>query len=465
MQSVSHPPARAPGDLVRRARRADEEHPWLLDSLLAVLVLLVGLGTVRAGAPSDIFGRRVTSVPAAAIVVTAAAQTLPLAWRRKAPLTVFWVVLAVCLLQVSLRLALRTDISLMIALYSVVRYAPVRRRSVVLLAGAGTVTAVVLVIFRVPHLQRSTPFVLFFLCCAAAASTGLGLAARARQAQLIAMSDRAARLETERDQRAKIATATERARISREMHDIVGHNLAVMIGLADGGAALAPASPERAAEAMRLIAATGRQALSELRRTLGALRERQPDEADDANGPDLRPQPGAAGLPGLLDRTRAAGPRVTCTTSGDLAALTPGLQLTVYRIAQEALTNALRHAGAATTVQVTLHADPRAGQVRITVEDTGPPSGSPAQAGTRLGQPGGPQAQADDQHDGQGLTGIRERASLLGGTAQAGPRPGGGWAVHAVLPMPPTPTPTVPSVPPDPPDLAAPTAQTDTEPP
>ncbi|HEX3955986.1 MAG TPA: histidine kinase [Trebonia sp.] len=423
----------------------------MLDSLVAVLVLLVGLGTVRAGAPSDIFGRRVTSVPVAVVVATAVAQTLPLAWRRRAPLTVFWVVLAVCLLQVSLRLALRTDISLMIALYGVARYAPVRRRSVILLAGAGTVTGVVLVIFRVPHLQHSTLFVLFFLCCAAAASAGLGLAGRARQAQLIAMSDRAARLETERDQRAKIATATERARVSREMHDIVGHNLAVIIGLADGGSALAPASPERAAEAMRLIAATGRQALSELRLTLGALRERPPGEADAAGEPGLRPQPGAAELPGLLDRIRAAGPRVTYTTSGDLAALAPGLQLTVYRIAQEALTNALRHAGAATEVQVTLHTDPRAGQVRITVEDTGPPSGSPAQAGGFLGQPGGPRARTDDGHDGQGLTGIRERASLLGGTARAGPRPGGGWAVHAALPVPATPAvPPVSAVPPDP---------------
>jgi signal transduction histidine kinase len=152
---------------------------------------------------------------------------------------------------------------------------------------------------------------------------------------------------------------------------------------------------------------------------------------------------------------------VTYTTSGDLAALTPGLQLAVYRIAQEALTNSLRHAGPATTVQVTLHADPRAGQVRITVEDTGPPSRSPAQASGRPGQPGGPQAQTDDERDGQGLTGIRERASLLGGTARAGPRPGGGWAVHAILPVPATPA--VSSLPATPPDPAVPTAQADRE--
>lgn len=421
------------------------ERPWLLDSLLAVLVLLLGLWTLSPGAPSDVFGHRVTFVPVAVIVMTAVAQTLPLAWRRKAPLAVFWVVLAACLVQVSLRLALRTDISLMIALYGAVRYAPVLRRSVLLLAGTGTLTAVVLAVFRIQHLRHNTPFILFFLCCAAAASAGLGLAGRARQAQLVAMSDRAARLEHERDQRARIATATERARVAREMHDIVGHNLAVIIGLADGGAALAPASPERTAEAMRLIAATGRQALSELRFTLGALRERPTGDAAGTGEPDLRPQPGVADLPGLLDRIRAAGPRVTYTTGGDLAALTSGLQLTIYRIAQESLTNVLRYAGTRTTVQVTLHAG--AGQVRIAVEDTGPP-----------GQPGGRQARtADEQRDGQGLTGISERASLLGGTAQAGPRPGGGWAVHVVLPM--SPAPTVLSAPAAPPDPAAPVAQ------
>jgi signal transduction histidine kinase len=426
MQSVFRPP----GELVSRLRRADREHPWLFDSLVAVLVLLFGFGTVRPGGPHDIFGH-VTSVPVAVIVVTAAAQSLPLALRRRAPVAVFWTVLAVCLLQVSLRLALRSDISLMIALYGVARYAPLRRPSLTL-AAAGTLTAIVLVVFRVPHLLHNTPFVLFFLCCAAAASTGLGLAARARQGQLTAMSDRAARLEIEHDQRAKIATATERARVSREMHDIIGHNLAVIIGLADGGAALAPASPERASDAMRLIAATGRQALSELRLTLGALREHPSDEGvvDGGGEPGLHPQPGIADLRGLLDRIRAAGPRVTFTTGGNLAALTPGLQLAVYRIVQEALTNALRHAGTDTTVQVTLHAG--VGQVRIAVEDAGPPGG-------HLTQPGEQQARPDDERASQGLAGIRERASLAGGTAAAGPRPGGGWAVHAVLPMPPDP--------------------------
>jgi signal transduction histidine kinase len=164
---------------------------------------------------------------------------------------------------------------------------------------------------------------------------------------------------------------------------------------------------------MGLIAATARQALSELRLTLGALREHAPD---DPGEPDLRPQPGTADLPGLFNRIRAAGPHVTYTTTGDVATLTPGLQLAVDRITQEALTNTLRHAGAATSVRVIL--DAGRDQVRVAVEDTGPP--------------GGQQPPARDGQEGQELAGIRERASLAGGTARAGPRPGGGWAVRAV---------------------------------
>ncbi len=410
-----HPAVRQRADRVRRIRAADQARPWLLDSLVAAVVLLSGFAGVRAGAPSDVFGQA-ASVPAAFTATTAVAQSLPLVWRRRAPLAVFWTVLAVCLLQVSVRLALRSDVSLMIALYGVARYAATRRPHL-LLAAAGSLTAIILVVFRVPHVRQATPFALFFLCCAAAAAIGLGLAARSRQAQLTAMSDRAVRMETERDQRAQIATATERARVSREMHDIVGHNLAVIVGLADGAAALATASPERTAEAVRLIAVTGRQALSELRLTLGTLREHP---ADSATGPDLSPQPGSADLPGLLDRIRAAGPNVSYTTAGEVAALTPGLQLTVYRITQEALTNALRHAGTATSVKVTL--DVGHGEVRLAVEDTGPSGGQPVPPGS--------------EHEGQGLAGIRERAGLAGGTAHAGPRPGGGWIVHAVLPVP-----------------------------
>ncbi|HEY6788460.1 MAG TPA: sensor histidine kinase [Trebonia sp.] len=407
--------ARRRAERIRRVREADRARPWLLDSLLAGVMLLLGFGTIRPGTPTDVFGHA-TSVPVAFIAATAAAQSLPLAWRRRVPLAVFWIVLAVCLLQVSFRLALRSDLSLMIVLYGVARYAPPRRAHLPL-AAAGTLAAIVVVVFRVPHLLHQTPFALFFLCCAAAAAGGLGLAGRARQAQLTAMADRAARLETEHDQRAQLATATERARISREMHDIIGHNLAIVIGLADGAAALAPASPERAAEAMRLIAATGRQALSELRLTLGALREHPPG---DPGEPDLRPQPGIADLPGLLDRIRAAGPHITYTTDGDVATLAPGLQLAIYRITQEALTNTLRHAGPATTVRVIIDAD--RDQVQVTVQDTA--------------APGGHQPPAPDGQEGHGLAGIRERASLAGGTAHAGPQPGGGWAVHAVLPIP-----------------------------
>ncbi len=235
------------------------------------------------------------------------------------------------------------------------------------------------------------------------------------------------RLEIERDQRTELAAAAERARVAREMHDIIGHNLSVIIGLADGGAYAAEVSPQRSKEALQLIAGTGRQALGEMRRMLGVLRE-------DRDGPEFSPQPGVADLDALCERIRAAGPEVLYRSIGDPESLDPAAQLTVYRIAQEALTNSLKHAGTRTSVQLRLEvADVL---VRIRVQDSGPPEGAPA-------------APAPNE-DGHGLAGMRERAALFDGTVTAGPRAGGGWTVETLLNLtPPTTLPTaVPAAPP-----------------
>jgi signal transduction histidine kinase len=257
---------------------------------------------------------------------------------------------------------------------------------------------------------------LFFLLSAAAAAVAMGLAVRIRRSQLAVLRDRAARLEIERDQRSKLAAATERTRMAREMHDIVGHNLSVIITLADGGAYAADVTPARGKEALQLIGDTGRQALGELRRMLGVLRE-QPEV------PDLRPQPNIADIDVLCARVRAAGPAVVYRTAGDLEALDRGVQLTVYRIVQEALTNTLKHAGPDTRAYLALTVE--GSELRVRVEDTGPPGDT--------GQP------APSSEAGHGLAGMRERAALYGGTVIAGPRPGGGWTVQATLDLTPLP--------------------------
>jgi signal transduction histidine kinase len=161
---------------------------------------------------------------------------------------------------------------------------------------------------------------------------------------------------------------------------------------------------------LRLIGETGRQAMTELRRMLGALREY-------TDAPQLSPQPGLADIDSLCGRIRAAGPGVVYRTTGDVDALDRGVQLAAYRIVQEALTNSLKHAGPDTATQVSLGVVEH--QLHIKIQDTGPPVENPALGGAA--------------EDGHGLIGMRERAALYGGTVSAGPRPGGGWTVQTEL--------------------------------
>jgi signal transduction histidine kinase len=252
---------------------------------------------------------------------------------------------------------------------------------------------------------------LFFLLSTATAALALGLMVRIRRAQLAGLRERAARLEIERDQRSRLATATERTRVAREMHDIVGHNLSVIITLADAGAYATDIAPARGKEALQLIGDTGRQALSELRRVLGVLRE---TTDGSPTGPELSPQPGIADIDALCAKVRAAGLEVVYRTSGDVDALDHGVQLTVYRIVQEALTNTLKHADTDTRVHLAILV--RDDGLTIRVQDTGPAT-----------SPGPP------NEEGHGLVGMRERAALYGGTVSAGPAVGGGWSIEAVL--------------------------------
>ena len=201
------------------------------------------------------------------------------------------------------------------------------------------------------------------------------------------------------------------------MHDIIAHNLSVIVGLADGGLYASASSPARSGQALGEIAGTGREALGELRRLLGVLRE------NGSRAADLAPQPGLTDLETLLDRVRAAGLPVRCTVHGDAGGLSEGRQLTVYRIVQEALTNTLKHGGPAATAEVML--DYTGGAVDVQITDTGLGAVTGFSAGS-AGQGAG----------GQGLHGMRERAAVYDGTLDAGPSARGGWLVRAHLPTP-----------------------------
>ena len=226
--------------------------------------------------------------------------------------------------------------------------------------------------------------------------------------QLRAMAERSSLLASEREQRALIAASTERTRIARELHDIVAHSLSVIIVQADGAAVAVAARPELAADVLHTIAETSRDALGEMRRLVGVLR------TSDSDG--FAPAPGVADVPALVEQVRHTGVRVELRIDGAAAPLPAGLDLTVYRLVQEALTNVIKHAGpgAAAVVEIGFVR----GQLLVGVTDDGRG------------------AAADPSPDGgHGLLGMRERVALQGGGLAVGPQVGGGFAVRARFPL------------------------------
>ncbi|WP_435174090.1 sensor histidine kinase [Actinacidiphila sp. bgisy145] len=241
----------------------------------------------------------------------------------------------------------------------------------------------------------------------------LGVLSRFRRAYLRSAQDRAAHAERTREEEARLRVAEERLRIARELHDVVAHHMAVANAQAGTAAHLAGTRPEQAREILTDLVGTTSSALLELRATVGVLRQGDTPET----GP-LEPSPGLDRLPDLLAACKSAGLRVDVSTGGSARPLTPGVDLTAYRIIQEALTNATKHAADhVARVQLT-YADTR---LLITVTNDGPP--------VRSAVPGG----------GYGLMGMRERAHSVGGDLHAGPRPEGGFDVTASLPIQPPP--------------------------
>jgi len=338
----------------------------------------------------------------------------PLAWRRRAPLLMWGALWAAITLQALLTLKATAGLELMFPLfvggYSVGAYSRLRRALAGLAIMAPGALAYVLTshgimnpypYLSIPHSaaltgQSRTASVFFvgqILGCWL-----LGVYVRARR-EAAALAGRNAALE----RRAEQAVAAERARIARELHDIVAHHISVVVLQAAG----ARASGRPADGALKKIERSGREALTEMRRLLAVLREPR-----DEHG--RYPQPGVGQLPALADSVRAAGLTVDLVVDGDHGALPAAVDVSAYRIVQEALTNVLKHAGPAHAEVAVGCAD---GAVTIEVTDDGP--GVTAAAGS----------------GGQGLTGMRERVSIFGGELRAGPRPGGGYAVRARLPL------------------------------
>ncbi len=362
------------------------------------VVVVVALAALSVGA--DVFGpEHATPVHGWAFDL---ALALPLLVRRRWAAEVFLLISAIALLQWGTGSLVRGDLAVLIALYGVGAYE--RRRWFVGVAAGIAEIGVLLAVARwAPPGQRLNGFVL--LTGTVTAAWVIGAYVRTRRAYLGSLLDRAATAERDRDQQGRIAVAAERARIAREMHDVVAHSLSVMIALTEGAAASTPSAPEEARQAMGQASSVGRQALAEMRRMLGVLRS-------DAEA-DLTPQPDDGQLEDLIGRIRSAGLAVELVVTGEPHHSPAGAQLAVYRIVQESLTNVLKHAPGATRAVVTLRYEPSGIDVDVGNDDRAPLPG--------VGDPG------------HGLTGMRERAAVYGGVVNAGRRPDGGWLVSTRL--------------------------------
>jgi signal transduction histidine kinase len=367
-----------------------------------LLELAIGLGTATLSVVGLASQHRVD----ATTVIFCAALCAPLLLLRRDPRLCFAVVAVVAFAQWLLSAPQLADAAVLISLYRVALDCDLAE---VALAAAIVELGAIMAAIR---WSPSEPLKIWVGLTGLATAAGvLGITVRQRRALLISLHDRAARLEVERDQEGRLGAAAERARIAREMHDIVAHNLSVMIALADGATYAMESSPRRASEATERVSATGRQALLEMRRLLGVLRD------GEASAQLLAPQPSLDRLDGLLAQVHAAGIPVTMDLDGDPRQLPEGVQLTVFRVAQEALTNTLKHAVRPASAHLELRCEQ--GAVELEVTDTG--KRTRAAAVPRL------------QSGGRGLHGMRERAAAYGGRLDAGPGPDGGWRVSMRL--------------------------------
>lgn len=388
-----------------RRRWAELRSGDLFDALLALALAGTAQYEIWAGPLFDdgIPGPR---LPNAVLLLLI---TVPLAWRRRAPTAVFALVLATVALQVSLIDDPRSDqppfqhwIALLVVFYSLGAHAERRRALVAGALGGGAFLAADLVDLLTGGAQREDTLPAWFML---AAAYGIGFALRGQRIQSTLLAHRAERLEEEREQKARLAVAEERVRIARELHDIVAHAISVIVVQAQAGQRVLEGEQASAREALGSIETTGRQALVEMRRLLGILRKEDRELA-------LAPRPSLAYLNVLAERVREAGLPVELHVEGEAKPLPPGVDLSAYRIVQEALTNALKHAGPA-SAQVIVRYRPE--EIELEISDDG-------------------RGSVDGREGGHGLVGMCERAALVGGQVESGTNGGRGFTVRARLP-------------------------------
>ncbi|TFB86214.1 two-component sensor histidine kinase [Cryobacterium algoricola] len=420
------------------ARRFWARHPWLVDSLVAAaylvptaIVLLID-ATRPGGGPAPV-------AIVSALLLTALISGA-LLFRRHAPLLAL-AISCTALLPSFPNHGQGDTLPVMIALYAVAVYRNVRSAWIGLAVAVGISTLGA-------YFGSGNPFISWVTVASQDAvllivATVIGVSVGDRMRYVASLVSLAAQLAHDRDRQAQLARSSERARIARELHDIVAHSLSVMVALADGADALAVRDPERSRAAMREVASTGRGSMAEMRRLLGVLGDDRDDEetadaaasapgqpapglgagtasattpsamATTGAAAPLAPQPGADQLVDLVDSFRSAGLPARLELSGRVPG-SPGVQLTIYRIVQESLTNALRYAAQPSVVSVRLSSTP--GRVEVVIDDDGRSRAEQPSVGGR-----------------RGIIGLGERVALYDGTLEAGPLRGGGWRVRATM--------------------------------
>jgi signal transduction histidine kinase len=377
---------------------------WVFDSALAL---------VAAGWPMAVFASMpvLSGVPVGMLAVGYALvllHTLPLAARRRFPGTVLGISVASGLAIGALGLPpFFLGPAILVAVYSVAAYGDRR----VALAGLAAAELGLAAVQLTPG-KFDAPVVWVQFALIIGAAWLLGYFVGDRHVYAARLEERTAELEQAREELARRAVAEERLRLARELHDVVAHSMSVIAVQSGVGAHVAESRPEEVGKALSAIEATSRATLEELRRLLGVLRQDSEPQAS------LAPVPGLADLEGLLGEVAKAGLAVRLQVEGTPSPLPAGVDLSAYRIVQEALTNVVKHAGPA-QAQVTIGYRDR----DVTVEVTDDGRGAAAPAGDGRGGTG------------HGLVGMRERVAAFGGELEAGPRPGGGFRVAARLPL------------------------------
>ena len=370
------------------------ERPFVVDALLALILVVLAEVHVWSGASA---GSKAVTAPAGLVIAGA------VAWRRRAPLAAVAISMAAVVVQTLLASspqALWVIVTWILLFYSAGASLP-RARAAVALA-IGLVGAA---IDEAGATDRSVQGFVFGFALVLVPWLA-GRAVHRREGRAEALELRSAHLERDREEATHAAVRDERARIARDLHDMVAHAVSVMVLNAEAADAVLGSEPARARDQLVSIQRTGRQALAEMTRLLGMLREGERLE--------LSPQPRAAELGSLVDEVRAAGLPVSLEIEGEERPLEPGVDLAVYRIVQEALTNTLKHGGRSASAEVVVSFG--AAAVTVDIQDDG-------HGVTRV------------NGSGHGLIGMRERAALYGGSVRAEPRPTGGFSVRAVLPL------------------------------